>query len=269
MQRAAWLFHAPRCPRARRKREKQISENVAKPLFQKQEALMSCSPPDVTTRKSRLFRRQAAITIGLLCGLAILGAALLSRNMRPALTALAEARIRAIAARAMNDAILESMGDEETYAKLLSVKENGEKVYMLQANTRNMNVLAADCAEEAQNRIAQIGEQGITVPLGTVTGVSFLSGKGPGIRVSFTPVGSVQSEFSSDLRSSGINQSLYRVNLKLTASVRLILPGVSETIQVSAEAAIAESIIVGDVPEVYTNVASEEDMLNLIPTDKP
>ena len=82
-------------------------------------------------------------------------------------------------------------------------------------------------------------------------------------------VGSVQSEFSSELRASGINQSLYRVNLKLTASLRLILPGVSDTIQVSAEAAIAESIIVGDVPEVYTNVANEEDMLNLIPSDKP
>ena len=161
------------------------------------------------------------------------------------------------------------MGNAETYAQLISVRENGDKVYLLQANTRNMNILAADCAEAAQDRIAQIGEQGISVPLGTVTGVSFLSGKGPGIHVSFTPVGSVQSEFSSELRASGINKSLYRVNLKLTASLRLILPGVTDTIQVSAEAAIAESIIVGDVPEVYTNVANEEDMLNLIPSDKP
>lgn len=230
---------------------------------------MSHIPGDTQTRKSRRFRRQAGIIIGGFCILAMLGASLLSRNMRPALQALAEARIRSIAARAMNDAILESMGNAETYAQLISVRENGDKVYLLQANTRNMNILAADCAEAAQDRIAQIGEQGISVPLGTVTGVSFLSGKGPGIHVSFTPVGSVQSEFSSELRASGINQSLYRVNLKLTASLRLILPGVSETIQVSAEAAIAESIIVGDVPEVYTNVANEEDMLNLIPSDKP
>ena len=56
---------------------------------------------------------------------------------------------------------------------------------------------------------------------------------------------------------------------KAPSTLRLILPGVTDTIQVSAEAAIAESIIVGDVPEVYTNVANEEDMLNLIPSDKP
>ncbi len=188
---------------------------------------MSHIPGDAKARKSRRFRRQAGILIGGFCILAMVGAGLLSRNMRPALQALAEARIRSIAARAMNDAILESMGNAETYAQLISVRENGEKVYLLQANTRNMNILAADCAEAAQDRIAQIGEQGISVPLGTVTGVSFLSGKGPGIHVSFTPVGSVQSEFSSELRASGINQSLYRVNLKLTASLRLILPGVT------------------------------------------
>ena len=79
----------------------------------------------------------------------------------------------------------------------------------------------------------------------------------------------MQSEFHSEFVSSGINQTLYRVNLLLTASVRLVMPGVSEIISVRAEAAIAESIIVGDVPQVYTNVASEEDMLNLIPTDVP
>ena len=96
-----------------------------------------------------------------------------------------------------------------------------------------------------------------------------MAGKGPGISVSFSPAGSVESEFRSEFVSSGINQTLYRVNLELTASVRLVMPGVSETVSVRAEAAIAESIIVGEVPGVYTNVASEEDMLNLIPTEMP
>ena len=141
---------------------------------------MAHIPGDAKARKSRRFRRQAGIIIGgfcilamlgagllsrnmrpAFCILAMLGAGLLSRNMRPALQALAEARIRSIAARAMNDAILESMGNAETYAQLISVRENGDKVYLLQANTRNMNILAADCAEAAQDRIAQIGERRI------------------------------------------------------------------------------------------------------------
>lgn len=193
----------------------------------------------------------------------------LSANMRPAMTALATARIKSVTAKAMNNAILESMDDEAKYANLVESFENGERVYMLNANTRNLNILAADCADKALEFISSMGEQGISVPLGTITGIAFFSGKGPSVKVYFTPVGSVQSTFNSKFISSGINQTLYRVNLELTASVKLVMPSVSKTIEVNAQAAIAESIIVGDVPEVYTNVADEEDMLNLIPTEIP
>lgn len=228
----------------------------------------SSARPGIVSRKKR-FLRTVLFLIVLLIVLLSLSVALLSVNMRPAMAALAIARIRSVAARAMNDAILESMGDETNYARLIQVHESSERVYMLQANTHKMNILAADCAEAAQERIAQMGDQGISIPIGTITGISFLAGKGPSLKVTFSPAGSVQSEFNSEFVSSGINQTLYRVNLLLTASVRLVMPSVSETISVRAEAAIAESIIVGDVPEVYTNVASEEDMLNLIPTETP
>ena len=223
----------------------------------------------VVRGKRRRLLRIALFLFALFIALSAAGIAVLSINMRPTMTALAIARIRSVAARAMNDAILESMGDETNYARLIQVHESADRVYMLQANTHKMNILAADCAEAAQERIAQMGDQGISIPLGTITGISFLAGKGPSVKVSFSPAGSVQSEFSSEFISSGINQTLYRVNLRLIASVRLVMPGVSETVSVQAEAAIAESIIVGDVPEVYTNVASEEDMLNLIPTESP
>lgn len=121
------------------------------------------------------FRRAALFLLLLLTALFGTGVAVLSANMRPAMTALAIARIRSVAARAMNDAILDSMGDETNYARLIQVHESSERVYMLQANTHKMNILAADCAEAAQQRIAEMGDQGITIPLGTVTGISFLS----------------------------------------------------------------------------------------------
>ena len=191
---------------------------------------------------------------------------MINDNMRPALTAIAEARITALAVSAMNDAIMERM-DDNSYTSLITAYDNGEKVYMIQADTRQMNMLASDCCAAAQTRIAEMGEQGVSVPLGTVSGITYLSGRGPGIRVMFTPVGSVESDFDSELVSSGINQSLYRVNIRLTSTIRLIMPGVSHSIEVSAKAAIAESIIVGEVPQVYTNVADEEDMMNLIPTE--
>lgn len=217
----------------------------------------------------RRRRKPLKLLLFSLCILAVGCTALLiiiNYNMRPALAAIAEARITALAVSAMNDAIMERM-DDNSYTSLITAYDNGEKVYMIQADTRQMNMLASDCCAAAQTRIAAMGEQGVSVPLGTVSGITYLSGRGPGIRVLFTPVGSVESDFDSELVSSGINQSLYRVNIRLTSTIRLIMPGVSHSIEVSAKAAIAESIIVGEVPQVYTNVADEEDMMNLIPTE--
>lgn len=132
-----------------------------------------------------------------------------------------------------------------------------------------MNTLAAECAQAAQDLIAQMGEQGVSIPLGTITGIPFFAGHGPKIRVTFTPAGSVQSAFDTEFTSSGINQTLYRVKLKLTASVQIVMPGIYQAVSVTSEAAIAESVIVGEVPQVYTDVANTDDMLNLIPTEVP
>lgn len=212
-------------------------------------------------RKKRLIALLLSMLL-LLAGIFIF----ININLRPVLVGLSSARVQSVAARAMNDAILEILRDEEAgYDALVNVYETNGKVYLLQANSSRLNTLAADCANAAQRRIAALGEQGVSIPLGTLSGVPLFAGTGPRITLRFTPAGAVHSSFESEFRSAGINQTLHRVNLRLTATVRVILPGESHTLTVEAEAPIAENIIVGDVPDAYTNVANEEDLLNLIP----
>ena len=191
----------------------------------------------------------------------------INANLRPVLKGLASARVQSVAAKAMNDAILDVVAGDYGYDSLITIRATESKVYLLQANSARLNLLAADCANAAQARIAELGEQGLSIPLGTISGIPLFAGKGPKITMKFTPAGAVNSSFDSEFRSAGINQTLHRINLKLTATVRVILPGESHTLQVDAEAPVAESIIVGDVPGAYTNVANEEDLLNLIPGD--
>ena len=224
---------------------------------------------EIKHRKRRRAKKRILLTTAAVLTLFVILSLVLNANMRPTMTALAEARIRSVATRAMNEAILASMRDEESFSKLVDVKTDESGVYLFKTDARLMNLIAAACSQDAQERIAALGEQGVTVPFGTITGISFLSGKGPYLKVVFTPMGSVKSEFRSETSSSGINQTLYRIYLTLTASVRLVLPGVSQSISVSCEAPIAEGLIVGDVPQVYTNVANEEDLLNLVPTSPP
>lgn len=191
----------------------------------------------------------------------------INANLRPVLKGLADARVQSVAAKAMNDAILDIVAKGDDYNSLINIYATDSKVYLLQADSGKLNLLAAACADAAQSRIAELGEQGVSVPFGTISGIPMFAGIGPRITLKFTPAGAVKSSFDSEFRSAGINQTLHRINLQLTATVRVILPGESHTLTVNAEAPIAENIIVGDVPNAYTNVANEADLLNLVPTD--
>lgn len=186
-------------------------------------------------------------------------------SLRPMLEGLASARVESAAARAMNEAILEVLGNDAT-GDILSVQTSSEgHISLLMLDAGKLNLLAADCAAAAQTRIMDLGEQGVSVALGTLSGIPLLSGLGPRLSFRFTPVGMVQSSFHSEFRSAGINQTLHRITLQLTGTVRVVLPGRAYTVAVMAQAPVSENVIVGDVPAAYTNVANEEDLLNLVP----
>lgn len=215
------------------------------------------------------MRRKTKLLLGAAGAIAVVLTVflLVNANLMPVLMGLANARVQSLAARAMNDAILEKLAAGEDYTSIIDIHETGSRVYLLSANSGKLNLLAADCADEAQKRIALLGEQGLSIPIGTVSGIPLFAGRGPKITLSFTPAGAVKSSFESEFRSAGINQTLHRINLILTANVRVILPGQSQTQTVIATAPIAENVIVGEVPSAYTNVANEEDLLNLVPGD--
>ena len=186
-------------------------------------------------------------------------------SLRPMVEGLASARVESASARAMNEAILEVLGSDAA-GDVVSVQTSNEgHISLLMLDAGRLNLLAADCAAAAQNKIMDLGEQGVSVALGTLSGIPLLSGLGPRLSFRFTPVGMVQSSFRSEFRSAGINQTLHRITLQLTGTVRVVLPGRAYTIAVTAQAPVSENVIVGDVPETYANVAGTDDALNLIP----
>ena len=211
----------------------------------------------------RRGRRRLLILLPLLAVAGVLW--YINSNLRPVLLGLASARVEAVAARAMNEAVYEVLQQADA-RELLQIQSSREgKVSLLTADAGSLNRLGADCAAHAQEGIQRMGEQGVEVPLGTLSGLPLLMGLGPRLSFRFTPVGTVQARFHSEFRSAGINQTLHRITLELTSTLRLVLPGKACTVTVSAFTPVAESIIVGDVPETYANVADGEGLLNFVP----
>lgn len=70
----------------------------------------------------------------------------------------------------------------------------------------------------------------------------------------------------SSFTSAGVNQTKYSVYLTLRTEVVFILAGQSECVEVVHTEILFETIIVGGVPQAYTNIDSVDDALNLLPT---
>jgi sporulation protein YunB len=166
----------------------------------------------------------------------------------------------------MNDAVQETIGGI-MYTDLINIqKDNEGKIVLISINSALMSSLAAKTATCAQNKILNIGEQGVSIPIGTIVGGQLLTGRGPSIKVKIEPVGSVTSQFSTKFEEAGINQTRHRIYLTLTAMVRIVVGNVSQTVDISSQVLVSDTIIIGDVPQNYFQ-GTQDQLLNLLPSD--
>ncbi len=188
---------------------------------------------------------------------------LLEKSLAGVILDTAYTRAYSIAVDTMNEAVRRSISGEVSYADLITVHTDQDgRVTMLQSNTARMNELAVTISLSAQDALSDNEHPQIAVPLGAALGVPFLSSVGPRLHVKLVPVGAVSASFVSEFETAGINQTRHKIYLELHATVRLVLPTGARAVNVDTQLLIAESIIVGDVPQSYIQVPEMDDTLN-------
>ena len=214
------------------------------------------------------LRRRLALVCLVMCLVVIVGSILfVEGNLTRMVLSLAQAQARAMAVRILNEAAAELLASGEvTYDVLMHVTaDESGRVRLIQANTPEMNRLASRVSLISQEKLQSTRDQVVRIPLGSALGMTLFAGAGPKVEVHILPVGSVHAEFRTDFQTAGINQTRHRVTLLLTAQVQLVIPTGAKTVEVSTQVAMAESIIVGEVPDTFTDVGDDMDMLDLVP----
>ena len=212
--------------------------------------------------KKRRIRRRF-VWFALLLGVLLI---MMERNFKPLVFSLAEARSASMASQVLYGALAEAIKDGISYHDLMSVHmDDRGQVALLSANTMAMNRLADRAGQAALRRLGDMSSERVSVPLGAALGMTILAGSGPDIPVSIVPIGSVATEFATEFEACGINQTRHKVYLQLTASIRIVIPTGAKTTQVSANMLVAESIIVGSVPEGFVGYDLNEAELNMVP----
>jgi len=189
------------------------------------------------------------------------------RSVSQTVVSFTDAKIRALAVSAINDSVFEIMSDEISYSDLVTVKnDNDGKTELLIANTANINRIAVKTAQTGEANLRKIGVQDIMIPMGTLTGVALFAGKGPLVTVSVEPVGSVICRFTSKFEAAGINQTRHRIYLDIITNVDVIMPTSVSNIVITLQVFIAESVLIGTVPETYLNFnGNGSNLLDLVP----
>lgn len=211
-------------------------------------------------RRRRLCRRLVLLVL-LLAAVLLL----IDRNFKPIVLSLAEARSASLASQVLNAALGQALGDGVDYEELMNVRmdENGQ-VALLSANTVQMNRLADKAGAAALRMLENMSSERVSVPLGAALGITLLAGSGPGIPVSIVPIGSVSTDFETEFEACGINQTRHKVYLQVSATIRIVIPTGAKTTNVSANMLVAESIIVGGVPDGFVGYELSGDELNLV-----
>ena len=182
-------------------------------------------------------------------------------RMRPLLESLATTRVsntvNRIIVEAVNEAIQE--GDVD-YEELISLeKDNEGKITAIHSNMAAFNRLQAQILDLILARIDQVSARELSIPIGTLTGSALLAGRGPRISVRMESVGSSSAKFENQFQSAGINQTNPQIILKVDVKVSILLPGYTTATTVSTAVTVAETVVVGAVPETYTYFSTAPD----------
>ena len=192
-------------------------------------------------------------------------------QLRPLLESMATTRVSNTVNRIVFEAVNEAIESGEiTYDQLISFeKDNDGRITAVHSNMAACNRLQVEILDIILARIDQVSARELSIPVGSLTGSALLAGRGPRIKVRMESVGSSSARFENEFTSAGINQTNHRIVLHIDVSVAILLPGFTTATQVSNAVTVAETVIVGTVPDTYTYFSTtpstyEEDVKDYI-----
>lgn len=173
----------------------------------------------------------------------------------PIIVTLSEERIRSLSTRVMSDSVAEVLvSDNVTYDEIVKISyDSANEIKAIETNSVKINIIIRKITEMVQSRLDGLIVEGIDVALGTFTGIPFLFGIGPLVPIQLVPIGTINTKISSNFVSAGINQTLHKIYFDITANIGMVLPALSSNFVTNLDVVLAESVIVGKVPEVYLN----------------
>lgn len=211
-------------------------------------------------RLSLYLRQEGPLMVVLPVGAALVLVCLLlhtlNGRLRPVLETTASSQATNLMTQAIDAAVDNCLQENGmSYSDFVTLEtDSAGKVTSITSNTAANSRFKRQVVETVTRQLTAMDSDALSVPLGTLTGQPLLSGVGPSVRVNVDSVGEVTADYNNSFTSAGVNQTLHRVCLDITATVYLFLPGEVLPVSVSSSVCVAETVIVGETPDTYLNL---------------
>ena len=152
-----------------------------------------------------------------------------------------------------NDAIARQIAAGNiAYDRIVFFEKDLEgRITALKTNMNEVNRLKTDILNMINDEILALDSSDLGIPIGSLFLPEIFSGKGPTIPVHILSIRNSDANFVSSFSQAGINQTLHRLNMEVSIDVAVLVLGETSSYTMSSEVVVAETIIVGQVPQTY------------------
>ena len=202
------------------------------------------------------YRMRKLLHFAVILSVMILGLFLMFRQRyRGAIMELARTQITNGTSDLINDAIDEQIETGKIqYDRIVYFeKDLNGRITALKTNISEVNRLKTDILNLINDEILAMDTSHLGVPLGNLFLPEFFSGKGPAIPVEILSIRNSDGSFQSYFTEAGINQTRHQLTMEVLVDVTVLVLGETQSFGVSSNVVVAETIIVGDVPDTFLN----------------
>jgi len=184
----------------------------------------------------------------------------LNAAIRPLIETMLINQARTVFNNAVNTAIQRSIGDSPAAEQFVILTESIDgEITSIQTNSAAVNSFRSTLGSQLYKELSQYSEEKIKIPIGSLTGIDILTGRGPYINLKLLQKGSITTDIINTFSSAGINQTCHTIDCTVSAEFYAIIPGFRLPITLDTKVTIAQSVIVGAVPDSYTNVNGDQN----------
>lgn len=201
---------------------------------------------------SRIFRKVLVfiIVVSVLC----IGLLVFFRyKYHSAIHELAQTQIRNSTSDLINDAIDKQieLGNIQYDRMVYFEKDLDGRITALKTNMSEVNRLKTDILDLINDEILALDTTDLGIPIGSLVFPELLSGKGFQIPVLIHSISNSDASFSSSFTEAGINQTLQQLTMDVIVDVTVLVLGQTNSFTVSSSVVVAETVIVGQVPDTF------------------